>query len=192
MSTMHRFPTPSPRTGFSLLEALLALTLGLGLCTVIVQALLVEGRNLERLVRRHREGGLQRRTLDLVRADLLRGHRLDPAAGGGAACSLSGRTPLLQVRTAEGPITYSHGAAPSAIWRGRVLMRCGPAFGLHGEPSGGAAQNRVLIDALAADGVGTELVAPGRLRLRLVQEFAHPEGPGQRIETVRELAVPPG
>ncbi|MCS5700660.1 prepilin-type cleavage/methylation domain-containing protein [Cyanobium sp. FGCU-52] len=187
---MDRSPTPSP--GFSLLEALLALCLGLGLCAVILQTLLVDGRNLERLVRRQREGGLQRRTLDLVRADLLRAHRLDPAGGGGAACSLSGRTPVLQVRTAEGPITYSHGAAPSAIWRGRVLMRCGPAFGLHGEPSGGAAQNRVLIDALPVDGVAAEPVAPGRLRLRLTQEFVLPEGTAQRIETVRELAAPPG
>jgi len=42
------------------------------------------------------------------------------------------------------------GPAPSAIWRGRVLMRCGPAYGLDGRLSAGSApQNRVVIDGLA-------------------------------------------
>ncbi|WP_254959321.1 MULTISPECIES: FitA-like ribbon-helix-helix domain-containing protein [unclassified Cyanobium] len=59
---------------------------------------------------------------------------------------------VLQLTTPEGPISYTVGSAPSAIWRGRVLMRCGPAFGLHGEPSGGPAQNRVLLDGLADPG----------------------------------------
>jgi len=66
-------------------------------------------------------------------------------------CSLAGRIPVLHLHTGAGPITYPVGAAPSAIWRGRVLMRCGPAFGLDGLISGGSQTlNRVVIDGLAA------------------------------------------
>ena len=44
---------------------------------------------------------------------------------------------------------YSLGAAPSAIWRGAVLMRCGPAFDLHGGIRGGSRyQNRVVLDGV--------------------------------------------
>jgi hypothetical protein len=57
--------------------------------------------------------------------------------------------PVLQMNTSAGPITYSVGAPPSAIWQGQVLMRCGPAYGLHGTLAvGGQPQNRVLIDGL--------------------------------------------
>jgi hypothetical protein len=68
------------------------------------------------------------------------------------ACSLAGRTPVLHLSTAAGPITYSVGAAPSAIWRGQVLMRCGPAYGLDGMSTiGSQALNRVVIDGLTAE-----------------------------------------
>lgn len=47
------------------------------------------------------------------------------------------------------PITYSQGAAPSAIWGGQVLMRCGPAFGIDGAQNlDGAWQNRVVLDGV--------------------------------------------
>ena len=48
-------------------------------------------------------------------------------------------------------IVYSVGQAPSAIWQGQVLMRCGPSYGLDGVLNlQGAFQNRVLLDALPA------------------------------------------
>ncbi len=43
-----------------------------------------------------------------------------------------------------------YGPAPSAIWRGAVLMRCCPAYGLDGDWSEGSPVARVLIDALPA------------------------------------------
>ena len=54
----------------------------------------------------------------------------------------------LQLTTTAGVITYSRGASPSSIWRGEVVMRCGPAYGLDGLLSAGAAQNRVVLDQL--------------------------------------------
>jgi len=111
------------------------------------------------------------------------------ALGSGAACGLGGRDPVLQLQTPAGPITYTVGSPPSAIWRRRVLMRCGPAFGLDGEPSAGAAQNRVLLDGLALPGLEAAVEPDGLVHLRLRQEFAPSGGGTQRIETeVRVLA----
>ena len=78
----------------------------------------------------------------------------------------------------------------SAIWRGWVLMRCGPAFGLDGEPSRGASLNRVVLDGLAAGGVRAEASARGSLRLELSQAFAVPGGGLQRIASSLEVAAP--
>lgn len=177
------------RGGFTLLELLLALGLGLLVCAVMVQALVVQGRQGALLVRHLRERGMQQRTIELVRAELLRasGVRLGSAAG--ASCGLAGRQPVIQISTAEGPITYSLGTAPSAIWRGRVLMRCGPAFGLDGEPSQGAAQNRVVLDGLSEAGFQAEALAGGQLRLRLQQEFGLPGGETHRIQSTKVVAA---
>ena len=47
------------------------------------------------------------------------------------------------------PVLYSLGSAPSAIWRGAVLMRCGPAFDLQGGiRSGSRYLNRVVLDGV--------------------------------------------
>ncbi|MFN5696599.1 MAG: prepilin-type N-terminal cleavage/methylation domain-containing protein, partial [Cyanobacteriota bacterium] len=162
---------PHRSSGFSLVELLLALAVGLGLSGAILQALLTDARVGAGLARVMRERSLQQRSFELVRGDLRRAQQVVLASGQGAACSLGGRQPVLQLRTDEGPITYSIGAPPSAIWRGQVLMRCGPAFGLNGEPSSGQAQNRVLIDALAPGGFRAEPVGPGLLRLQLEQRF---------------------
>ena len=144
--------TPSPAAAFTLLELLLALSLGLLLCGVIVQGLLAEGRNSQRFGRHLRERQSQWRSLELVRHDVRQSTTAEAGQGDGTAtCGLAGRTAVLQLQAAQGRITYSVGAAPSAIWRGRVLMRCGPAFGLHGELSSGDAQSRVVIDGLPRD-----------------------------------------
>ena len=138
--------------GFSLVELMLSLSLGLALSGVMLQGLMAEGQNGARFSRLLRERAAQRRTLELVKHDLAQATAVSETPQlEQHGCSLAGRNPVLHLRTAAGPITYSVGAAPSAIWRGRVLMRCGPAFGLDGLISGGSQTlNRVVIDGLAA------------------------------------------
>ncbi len=173
--------TRSRSAGFSLPELLIALLLGGVLSTALMQALLLETRLSQRLGRGLRERQLGQRALELVRQEALQASWLAtegqvPLAGG---CSLAGRRVVLQLGTASGVITYSVGAAPSSIWRGRVLMRCGPAYGLAGELGQGEAQNRVLLDALPADGgFVLEGSAAGPLQVRLARQLAE----GQRIE----------
>ncbi|MBW4530303.1 MAG: hypothetical protein KME02_06380 [Aphanothece saxicola GSE-SYN-MK-01-06B] len=181
--------TATGAAGFSLVELLVAACLGLLVWGVVLQALVADGRQVDRLVRQLRERGQQQRVLALLRGDLLRATRVDLAQGAGAACALGGRDPVLQLTTPAGPITYTVGGAPSAIWRGRVLMRCGPAFGLHGEPSAGAAQNRVLLDGLNDPGLEAALEPDGLLRLRLRQAFEPAGGGVQRIETETRLGA---
>ena len=172
----------SSASGFSLVELLLALALGMGLFGVMLQALVAEGRNSGQLVRLLREKAFQRRSLDLVASDLqqAKGISRSPELAE-PACSLAGRTPVLQLDTSAGPITYSFGRSPSAIWRAQVLMRCGPAYGLDGMLSaGGTTPNRVVIDGLMA--TQSELsLSEGVLRLEIVQQFAS----GGRERTIR-------
>ena len=142
----HRNPL-----GFSLIEMMLALSLGIGLSGAILQLLISESDLGLRVNRLLRERSVQKRTLALIRDDVQRSSRIstNPELEQ-HACNLAGRIPVLHLSTTAGPITYSAGAAPSAIWRGQVLMRCGPAFDLQGQPSiGSSAQNRVVIDGLA-------------------------------------------
>ena len=177
----------SRASGFSLVELLLALALGMGLFGVILQALLAEGRNSGHVVRLLRERAFQRRSLDLVASDLRQATGISTSPDlAEPACSLAGRTPVLQLETAAGPVTYSFGRAPSAIWRGQVLMRCGPAHGLDGAlNAGGSTPNRVVIDGLMAT---TAALSPseGVLRLELVQQFSS-GGREQRIRSQRLL-----
>jgi hypothetical protein len=176
--------------GFSLTELLVSVSLGLLLWGVVLQALLADGRISERLVRLVRERGQQRRALALLRGDLQRAQRVELDQGAGAACGLGGRRPVLLLHTPEGAITYSVGTPPSAIWRGQVLMRCGPAFGLMGEPSTGAAQNRVLLDGLTTSGLLAVVEGENLLRLELQQEFHPSVGAPQRIETRARMGAP--
>ena len=177
----------SRASGFSLVELLLVLALGMGLFGVILQALLAEGRNSGQLVRLLRERAFQRRSLDLVASDLRQATGISASPDlAEPACSLAGRTPVLQLETAAGPITYSFGRAPSAIWRAQVLMRCGPAHGLDGAlNAGGSTPNRVVIDGLMAT-TAELLPSEGVLRLELVQQFSS-GGREQRIRSQRLL-----
>lgn len=140
--------------GFSLVELMLAMSLGLVFSGVMIQALLGEGENAQQFTRALRERTYQRRAVALIRSDLERTRQVieDNASDPATACGgLGGRRRVLTLETAEGTIVYSVGAAPSGIWRGRVLMRCGPAFGEYGQASAGAFQSRVVLDGLAAD-----------------------------------------
>ena len=63
----------------------------------------------------------------------------------------------------------------------KLVMRCGPAFGLNGEPSQGASQNRVVIDALVPKGFRAEIQGVGQVRLGIEQEFPLARGGVQRL-----------
>ena len=138
--------------GFSLLELLLALSLGLVLSAVAMQSLLADGQRSQRLGEQFRQRSEQRRLLALIESDALAATALsaDPEPQL-SLCSLAGREPVLQLTTTAGVITYSRGASPSSIWRGEVVMRCGPAYGIDGRLTSGAAQNRVVLDQLPQD-----------------------------------------
>ena len=137
--------------GFSLVELLLACSLGLLIVAVVVSWLLQEHTLGSRLgvVLRQRQWLL--RANQLISADIQRGVALAPELS--APCSMAGRQPLLQILLADGAvISYSIGPPPSRIWRGHVLMRCGPAYGLDGQLNPMASyQHRVVVDGLDAD-----------------------------------------
>jgi hypothetical protein len=178
----------APNGGLTLLELLLALGLGLVVAMLLIQVLVLQGQHGALLTRLLREKALQRRTIELIRADLLRADAVVLGSAPAAACSLSGRLPLLQLQASSGSVVYSLGAPPSAIWRGKVLMRCGPAFGLDGEPSRGESLNRVVLDGLTSSGLRLEHLGGGRLQLRLDQEFPLLQGGVQRISSSVVLA----
>ena len=179
-----------PAAGFTLVEVLLSLGLGVMVCAAVVQLLLSDSRSAERLVQRLRADLELRRTLELLREDVLRASRVAQTAVSAPACGLSGRTLVLHLDGAPGPVTYSVGSAPSAIWRGKVLMRCGPAFGLDGQPNGGTAQNRVVLDALPADGLRVLGLAAGRLEVELQQELPMRQGTPMRLASRMLMAAP--
>ena len=134
--------------GFSLLELLLACSLGLVVFGVAATALFSEQRLGSRMGGFLRQRQLLLRANQLIAADVQRGIALAPELV--SVCNLAGRQLWLQILGADGSITtYSLGSPPSAIWRGQVLMRCGPAYGLDGQiKAGSAPQNRVVLDGL--------------------------------------------
>ena len=150
--------------GFTLIELLLSLSLGSLLFFVMLQLIGADLRLGKSMASRLRESAQQRQTLELIRGELAIGSSwtVDPAPSNQWSCGMAGRQPVLAIsldssstEVSSRVIVYSVGAAPSAIWRGQVLMRCGPAYGLDGviRPDG-KAQNRVLIDALPKEGLG--------------------------------------
>ena len=151
----YRTPHPKPHadtlSGFSLIELMLAMSLGIALSGAILQLLISESQLGLRVNRLLRERSVQQRTLALIRDDVLIASRISATPQlEQHACSLAGRLPVLHLTTAAGVITYSVGKAPSGIWRGEVLMRCGPAFLLEGNWSTATTpQNRVVIDGLS-------------------------------------------
>ena len=134
--------------GFSLLELLLACSLGLLVFGFAATALFSEQRLGGRTGGLLRQRQLLLRAHQLIAADVERGIALAPELV--SACNLAGRQPWLQILGADGSVTtYSLGSPPSAIWRAQVLMRCGPAYGLDGQIKVGArSQNRVVLDGL--------------------------------------------
>ena len=119
--------------------------------------------------------GAAARTLQLLKADLAKADhwQLKPAWDPQWSCSVGSRQPLLAIHSADGSpaVVYSLGAPPSAIWRGQVLVRCGPSFDLQGRPNRfGAYQNRVVLDQVEALLVEEDPDRP-LLRLELQQRL---------------------
>ena len=139
--------------GFTLVELMLAALVGCLLCSVAFQLLFAETRQGGSFADSLQLKQWQRRTLQLVKGDLERASRwqIDPDPSGSWPCALADRQPKLAITPRDGsdPVVYSLGSAPSAIWRGEVLMRCGPAFDLHGGIRNGSRyQNRVVLDGV--------------------------------------------
>ena len=139
--------------GFTLVELMLAALLGTFLCGVVFQLLFAETRQGGALAESLQLKQWQRRTLELLKGDLERASswQIDPDASADWPCALADRQPKLTItpRDRSDPVVYSLGPAPSAIWRGDVLMRCGPAFDLQGGiRSGNRYQNRVVLDGV--------------------------------------------
>ena len=177
---------PEGSWGFTLVELLLALSLGtllFGLLLRLIGADLQLGRAM---ALRLSESSRQRRSLELIREELGLGHgwMVDPPVSPHWPCRMRGRRPVLAIATqaedlqarGESAIVYSVGSAPATIWRGQVLMRCGPAYSLDGVPNlRGAFQNRVLLDALPHD-IGSGFTAR-----------SHPQWPVLELEIEQQL-----
>ena len=147
---MHNTRAPQ---GFTLVELMLVVLVGCLLCGVAFQLLFAETRQGGSLAESFQLKQMQRRTLELVKGDLERAStwQIAPDPSGSWPCALAGRQPKLAITPSDGsdPVLYSLGPAPSAIWRGSVLMRCGPAFDLQGSIRAGSRyQNRVVLDAV--------------------------------------------
>lgn len=167
-----RRPSPAQRA-FTLVELMLAITIGLALCGVVVQSLLASSRVSGLAARRHQAKAAQRRTLELIRSEALQAVAIRTAPAAASDCAASGRAVLLELETEAGRISYSVGGEPSAIWRPQVLMRCGPAYGIRGDLSTGQVQNRVVLDRLIpAHGFQIRRPSSGRMELRLTQSIA--------------------
>ena len=193
---IKRIPEIRTEKGFTLIELLLSLSLGSMLFVVLLQLIGADLRLGNSMASRLRESAQQRHTLELIRAELAIGSSwtVDPASSPQGACGLAGRQPVLAIgldssstEVSSRFIVYSVGAAPSPIWRGQVLMRCGPAYGLDGViRPGGRAQNRVLIDGLPKDGSGFQAHQdPHSKVLHLALEQAVNDGSGR----LRSVAV---
>ncbi len=161
---IKQLPETRAERGFTLIELLLSISLGSMLFVVLLQLLSADLRLGTSMASRLRESAQQRRTLELIRDELAigSGWEVDPVSSQQWSCGMAGRQPVLAIsldsshsQSSGQTIVYSLGAAPSPIWRGQVLMRCGPAYGLDGviRPDG-KAQNRVLIDGLPKEGLG--------------------------------------
>ena len=144
---------PRAAQGFTLVEVMLAALLGTFLCGVVFQLLFAETRQGGALAESVQLKQWQRRTLELLKGDLQRASswQIAPDPSADWPCALADRQQKLSITPRDGsdPVVYSLGPPPSSIWRGDVLMRCGPAFDLWGGIRRGSRyQNRVVLDGV--------------------------------------------
>ena len=178
--------TAAGSPGFTLLELMLALAIGALLFALMLRLIGADLQLGRAMALRLSESSRQRRSLELIREELSSAHgwMVDPPVSNRWPCRMKGRRPVLAIATqqadaqarADRAIVYSVGSAPDAIWRGEVLMRCGPAYSLDGVPNlQGAFQNRVLLDALPND-IGSGFTAR-----------PHPQWPVLQLELEQQL-----
>ena len=178
--------TAAGSSGFTLLELMLALAIGALLFALMLRLIGADLQLGRAMALRLSESSRQRRSLELIREELGSAHgwMVDPPVSNRWPCRMNGRRPVLAIATqqadaqarADRAIVYSVGSAPDAIWRGEVLMRCGPAYSLDGVPNlQGAFQNRVLLDALPND-IGSGFTAR-----------PHPQWPVLQLEVEQQL-----
>ena len=193
---------PDGSAGFTLLELLLALSLGTLLFALMLRLIGADLQLGRAMAVRLSETSRQRRSLEVIREELglAIGWIVNPPVSNRWPCRMAGRRPVLAIAThaddvqarGEDAIVYSVGSAPAAIWRGQVLMRCGPAYSLDGVPNlRGAFQNRVLLDALPND-IGSGFTArphPQWPVLELEIEQQLPTGSGKRRSLRSRLAA---
>ena len=135
---------PIKTKGFTLIELMLALSLGSLLFALMLRLIGADLRLGQAMAQRFRETSRQQRSLELIREELALAHgwMLDPPLSMRWPCPMAGRRPVLAIATqADDPqargeqvIVYAVGPAPDRIWRGQVLMRCGPGYSLDGVP----------------------------------------------------------
>lgn len=176
---------------FTLVELLLALIIGFSLVGVIAEALLLESGSARQLGRFFRERLVAQRALELIRSEILQSQQIRFAlsATEHPDCGLSGRQVVLHMKVAEGKITYSLDAKPAAIWRGVVLMRCGPTYGLDGTLRTGSNESRVLLDGLRAGGFRA-MSAGELLSIQIVRSFGSLDTHSMPDEMKQDLSVP--
>ena len=178
--------TAAGSPGFTLLELMLSLSLGALLFALMLRLIGADLQLGRAMALRLSESSRQRRSLELIREELGSAHgwMVDPPVSNRWPCRMNGRRPVLAIATqqadaqarADRAIVYSVGSAPDVIWRGEVLMRCGPAYSLDGVPNlQGAFQNRVLLDALPND-IGSGFTAR-----------PHPQWPVLQLEIEQQL-----
>ena len=186
--------------GLCLVELILASGLGMMIAALVMRLVIMDTTIGGAMAQYMRHKSQQRQALTLIQDDLASAHhwQVNPIASPEWPCALKGRRPVLAIATTSdngelrrGVIVYSVGAAPSPIWRGSVLMRCGPAYDINGQSSlKGGFMNRVLLDALpeqdSSKGFGfvarPDLTMPV-LHLHVEQHVAMPNGRLQSIHS---------
>ena len=163
----HSAP-PAGQRGFTLVELLISLSLGLLVGGVILDALVGELGSGIKLSRLGRERAAGLRALELMRGELAQAKQASGSLIGSApqGCGLSGRQVVLFMQTPQGVITYSLDKSPDSIWRKNVLMRCGPSYDLSGSLTDGQSSS-VVLDGLSADGVVISQPSLGILRIEI-------------------------
>lgn len=174
--------------GFTLLEVLLALLLGLVVVGLVAQSLLMESGHARRLGQLLRERLVAQRTLALIADEVQQAQQITRSAptGDTKGCGLSGRQVRLHLALHAGAITYSVEKDPNVIWRGAVLMRCGPVYGLDGAMHAGTRESSVLVDAVVGNTLLVHPMGDGIL-LQLDRSFG--DGRGTTDQLREEMLV---
>jgi prepilin-type N-terminal cleavage/methylation domain-containing protein len=184
----------STQRGFTLVELLAGISLGVLISMVIIEALVAETGNSIRLTRVWRERAATLRVLEMMRGELAQAQLASPSVIGNApqGCGLtsSTRTVILYMQTPQGIISYSLETNPSNIWRNTVLMRCGPDYDLNGSLSASSQPSSdVVLDGLLANGVTISQPTTRILLIEISQSFANSNSSSQPIVTRGYAAV---